>query len=163
TLRFSMRHRFAVAFLGVAVIALAVPAYRLIRQDYLPTNVDDGAFEVRVTAPEGLSLAAMDDLMQIFEDKVRQLPGVSLVLGTSGGDYNGSISSGRIFVKLIDYERRVFSWERLARGTVHLDPFEAFRHNLSQRDVMTAARRELLRYRDVKFQVIPIQTINLSG
>jgi hydrophobic/amphiphilic exporter-1 (mainly G- bacteria), HAE1 family len=163
TLKFSMRHRFAVALLGVAVIALAVPTYRLIRQDYIPTNVDDGAFEVRVTAPEGMSLAAMDDLMRTFEDKVLGLAGVSLTLGTSGGDYNGSIGQGRIFVKLIPYEERVFSWERLARGLVHLDPMEAFRHNLSQRDVMTAARRQLTRYRDVKFQVINIQTINLSG
>src|SRR5215467_12863232 len=163
TLRFSMRHRFAVALFGVAVIALAVPTYRLIRQDYLPTNVDDGAFEVRVTAPEGLSLAAMDDLMGTFESKMRELPGVAMVLGTSGGDYNGSIGSGRIYVKLVPYEGRVFSWERLVRGLAHLDPLEAFRHNLSQRDVMTAARRQLARYRDVKFQVLNVQTINLSG
>jgi HAE1 family hydrophobic/amphiphilic exporter-1 len=163
TLRFSMRHRFAVALLGVATIALAVPTYRLIRQDYLPTNVDDGAFEVRVTAPEGLSLAAMDELMRTFEDKLRTMPGVGLVLGTSGGDYNGSIGSGRIFVKLSPYEQRVFSWERLGSGIVHLDPLEAFRHNISQRDVMTAVRRQLARYRDVKFQVINVQTINLSG
>jgi HAE1 family hydrophobic/amphiphilic exporter-1 len=163
TLRFSMRHRIAVALLGVAVIALSVPMYRLIRQDYLPTNVDDGAFEVRITAPEGLSLAAMDDVMGTFEEKMRGLPGVSIVLGTSGGDYNGSISSGRIYVKLIPYEQRVFSWERLASGITHLDPLEAFRHNLSQRDVMTAARRQLSRYRDVKFQVLNVQTINLSG
>jgi hydrophobe/amphiphile efflux-1 (HAE1) family protein len=163
TLRFSMRHRIAVALVGVAVIALSVPTYRLIRQDYLPTNVDDGAFEVRITAPEGLSLAAMDDLMGTFEEKMRALPGVDMVLGTSGGDYNGSIGSGRIYVKLIPYEQRVFSWERLASGIVHFDPMEAFRHNLSQRDVMTSARRQLTRYRDVKFQVLNVQTINLSG
>jgi HAE1 family hydrophobic/amphiphilic exporter-1 len=163
TLKFSMRHRIGVALLGLAVIALAIPTYRLIRQDYLPTNVDDGAFEVRVTAPEGMSLAAMDDLMRLFESRIRSLPGVTLTLGTSGGDYNGSIGSGRIFVKLIPYEERVFSWERLFRGLYHLDPLEAFRHNLSQRDVMTAARRQLAPYRDVKFQVINVQTINLSG
>jgi HAE1 family hydrophobic/amphiphilic exporter-1 len=150
-LSFSMRHRFAVALLGASVIALAVPTYRLIRQDYLPTNVDDGAFEVRVTAPEGLSLAAMDDLMRTFVGKLKSLPGVDFVLGTSGGDYNGAISSGRIFVKLVPYEERVFSWSRLAGGIAHLDPLEAFRHNLSQRDVMTAARRQLAPYRDVKF------------
>jgi hydrophobic/amphiphilic exporter-1 (mainly G- bacteria), HAE1 family len=163
SLRFSMRHRFAVAILGIAVIALTMPTYRMIRQDYLPTNVDDGAFEVRVTAPEGMSLAAMDELMRTVEGGLRSLPGVSLVLGTSGGDYNGSISSGRVFVKLADYEERVFSWARLARGTLHLDPLEAFRHNLSQRDVMTAARRQMARFRDIKSQVINIQTINLAG
>src|SRR5262245_15527864 len=73
TLRFSMRHRIAVALMGVAVIALAVPTYRLIRQDYLPTNVDDGAFEVRVTAPEGMSLAAMDNVMTTVESKLQSL------------------------------------------------------------------------------------------
>src|SRR5262245_28459399 len=163
TLRFSMRHRFAVALLGVAVIGLAVPTYRLIRQDYLPTNVDDGAFEVRVNAPEGMSLTAMDELMRLFESKIQSLPGVTLVMGTSGGDYNGSLSQGRIFVKLVPYEDRVFSWERLTSGLSHLDPGEAFRHNVSQRDVMTAARRQLAPYKDVKFQVINVQTINLSG
>jgi HAE1 family hydrophobic/amphiphilic exporter-1 len=63
-LRFSMKHRAAVALFGVAVIALSIPMYRLIRQDYLPTNVDDGQFEVRASAPEGVSLAAMDDVMK---------------------------------------------------------------------------------------------------
>ena len=73
-LRFSMKHRYLVALLGVAVIAFSVPMYRLIRQDYLPTNVDDGQFEVRAVAPEGMSLAAMDDLMQTVErqDSVRR-------------------------------------------------------------------------------------------
>jgi HAE1 family hydrophobic/amphiphilic exporter-1 len=163
TLRFSMRHRLGIALLGVLVIALSVPMYGLIRQDYLPTNVDDGAFEVRVSAPEGLSLAAMDDLMKTFESKLQTLRGVNLVLGTSAGDYNGSLSSGRIFVQLVPYEERVFSWERLAWGIVHLDPLAAFRNNFSQRDVMTAARRQLAAYRDVKFQVNNVQTINLSG
>jgi len=163
TLRFSMRHRIAVAFLSAAVIGLAIPTYRLIRQDYLPTNVDDGAFEVRVTAPEGVSLVAMDDIMKAVEGKLQSVRGVSFVLGTSGGDYNGAVSTGRVFVKLLPYEERVFSWVSLARGLYHLDPLEAFRNNLAQRDVMTAARRQLSAYRDLRFQVIPVQTINLAG
>src|SRR5207253_2593037 len=72
-LKFSMKHRYAVALFGIAVMVLAVPTYRLIRQDYLPTNVDDGQFEVRVSAPEGLSLAAVDDLMRTVESKVRSV------------------------------------------------------------------------------------------
>src|SRR5438552_1309505 len=89
-LRFSMRHRFAVAGFAVGVMMLAVPTYRLIRQDYLPTNVDDGQFEVRVMAPEGLSLAAVDDAMKMVEDAVRGVRGVKLVAATSGADFNGS-------------------------------------------------------------------------
>jgi HAE1 family hydrophobic/amphiphilic exporter-1 len=163
SLRFSMKHRIAVAVLGVTVMALAVPTYRLIRQDYLPTNVDDGQFEVRVTAPEGLSLTAMDDIMRMIEDKVRAVHGVKLVLGTSAGDYNGSLSNGRIYVQLVPHEQRVFAWSRLFRGIIHADPFEAFRNNYSQRDVMQTVRRQLAQYRDLKFQINNIQTINLSA
>lgn len=162
-LRFSMRHRFAVAGFAVGVMMLAVPTYRLIRQDYLPTNVDDGQFEVRVMAPEGLSLAAVDDAMKMVEDTVRGARGVKLVAGTSGGDFNGSLSNSRLYVQLVPHEERVFSWTRLINGILHGDLLEAFHHNFSQRDVMTDVRRQLAKFRDLKFQVNNIQSINLSA
>jgi Cation/multidrug efflux pump len=151
------------ALFGVAVIAFSVPMYRMVRQDYLPTNVDDGQFEVRAVAPEGISLAAMDDLMQTFSSKVQSTAGVTTVLTTTAGDYNGSLSNGRIWVQMIPHEQRVFSWVRLANGIIHADPFEAFRNNFSQRDVMQKVRRQLASYKDVKFQINNIQSINLSG
>jgi len=163
SLKFSMKYRVLVAVFGVAVILFSVPMYRLVRQDYLPTNVDDGQFEVRAVAPEGMSLAAMDDLMQTVSRKVQATPGVTTVLTTTGGDYNGSLSSGRIWVQMIPHEQRVFSWVRLASGIIHADPFEAFRDNFSQRDVMQKVRRQLASYKDVKFQINNIQSINLSG
>jgi len=161
-LRFSMKHRYAVAVFGLAVMLLTVPTYRLIRQDYLPTNVDDGQFEVRMTAPEGLSLAAVDDAMIMIENTVRSVRGVKQVAGTSAGDYNGSLSNGRLYVQLVPHEERVFSWTRLLNGVVHLDPLDSFRHNFSQRDVMTDVRRKLAGFRDLKFQVNNIQSINLA-
>jgi HAE1 family hydrophobic/amphiphilic exporter-1 len=163
TLRFSMRHRIAFALLGVAVIGLTVPMYGVIRQDYLPTNVDDGQFEVRASGPEGLSLAAMDDLMQTVETRIKSTPGVTTVLGNSGGDYNGSISQGRIWVQLVPHGQRVFSWARVGNGILHGDPFEAFRNNFTQRDVMQNVRRQLAEIKGVRFQVNNSQSINLSG
>ena len=161
-LKFSMKHRFAVAAFALGVMALAVPTYRLIRQDYLPTNVDDGQFEVRATVPEGLSLAAVEDAMKTVEDTVRGVRGVKLVSATSGGDYNGSLSNPRLYVQLVPHEERVFSWVRLMKGILHGGPFEALRHNYSQRDVMTDVRRRLAQVPDLKFQVNNIQTINLA-
>ena len=163
TLRFSMKHRIAFALFGLAVIGLSIPMYRVIRQDYLPTNVDDGQFEVRAVAPEGMSLAAMDDMMQTVEARIKATPGVTTVLGSSGGDYNGSISNGRIWVRLVPYEERVFSWVRVGHGILRGDPFEAFRNNFSQRDVMQSVRRQMAQYKGVKFQVNNSQSINLSG
>jgi len=163
SLKFSMKHRLLVALFGVAVIGISIPMYRLVRQDYLPTNVDDGQFEVRAVAPEGMSLAAMDDLMQTVARKVQTTAGVTTVLTTTGGDYNGSLSNGRIWVQMVPHEQRVFSWVRLANGIIHVDPFEAFRNNFSQRDVMQKVRRQMASYKDVKFQINNVQSINLSG
>src|SRR5436190_10334022 len=163
SLRFSMKHRVAVALFGVAVIGLSVPMYRVIRQDYLPTNVDDGQFEVRAVAPEGMSLAAMDDLMSSVEAKIKSTPGVITVLGSSGGDYNGSLSQGRVWIQLIPHEKRVFSWVRLGHGILHGDPLEAFHNNFSQRDVMQNVRKEMAQFKGVKFQINNTQSINLSG
>jgi HAE1 family hydrophobic/amphiphilic exporter-1 len=163
TLRFSMKYRIGVALLGLAVIGLSLPMYRLIRQDYLPTNVDDGQFEVRATAPEGVNLAVMDNVMKAVEQKIQATPGVTTALGSSGGDYNASLSQGRIWVQLVPHEQRVFSWMRLLRGIAHGDPFEAFRNNFSQRDVMQDVRRQLAEYKDVRFQINNVQSINLSG
>ena len=163
SLRFSMKHRGFVAVLGLAVIALSLPMYRLIRQDYLPTNVDDGQFEVRAVAPEGISLAAMDDLMTEVEQQLLEIPGVVTVLGTSGGQYNASLAQGRVWVHLVPHKQRVFSWSRLGTGLLQADPFEAFRNNFSQRDVMQAARNQVAQYKGVSFQVNNVQSINLSG
>jgi HAE1 family hydrophobic/amphiphilic exporter-1 len=163
SLRFSMKHRVLVALVGAAVIGLSVPMYRLIRQDYLPTNVDDGQFEVRALAPEGVSLAAMDEVMKVVEGKLMATPGITTVLGSTGGDYNGSLSSGRIWVQLIPHEKRVFSWIRLGNGILHGDPLAAFRNNFSQRDIMQNVRRQLAQYKDIRFQINNSQSINLAG
>jgi len=88
--------------------------------------------------------------------------GVKLVAGTSAGDYNGSLSNGRLYVQLVPHEERVFSWPRLLNGIVHLNPLDAFQHNFSQRDVMTDVRRKLAGFPDLKFQVNNIQSINLA-
>ena len=42
----------------------AVPIYRQVKQEYIPSDVDESEFEVLVFGPEGMSLAAMDEAMQ---------------------------------------------------------------------------------------------------
>ena len=60
TLRWSLRYRWVVLLLSLAVIGANVPLYKLVKQDYIPTNVDESEFEVELTAPEGASLRSMD-------------------------------------------------------------------------------------------------------
>ncbi|MEZ6113874.1 MAG: efflux RND transporter permease subunit [Pirellulaceae bacterium] len=78
TLRYSMRFRWLVLLLSVAVIAANVPLYRMVNQDYIPTNVDESEFEVSVSAPEGASLVSMDETLRQVETEIRSIPGVEL-------------------------------------------------------------------------------------
>src|SRR5690606_2189791 len=145
-LGWSMRHRLAVAGLAAAVAISAIPLYGLVRQEFLPSGVDEGEFEVTVTAPEGTTLAAMNDAMAVLESEIRAMPSVRMVLTSVGGGFLGGVNQGDIYVRLAPHEERVFGWARLLRGIVTLDPLAAFRDNYSQRDVMQQVRQVLRRY-----------------
>ncbi|MGH7312137.1 MAG: efflux RND transporter permease subunit, partial [Candidatus Rokuibacteriota bacterium] len=154
TLGLAMRHRAVVALLALAVVVASVPLYRLLRQEYIPSNVDEAEFEVRVSAPEGTSLAAMDGIMRAVERELRGTPGVRLVLATAGGSFLGSVSEGRAYVRLAPHHERTFSFGRLGSGLLAGDPLAAFRDNYGQRDVMQEVRLRLRKYRDLRARVV---------
>ncbi len=156
----AMRHRLAVSIASLAVMASAVPLYGLLGKDYLPSGVDEGEFEVRVTAPQGTSLAAMDGQVRMLADEIRRVPGVRLVLATTGGSFLGAVNEARMYVGLTPHEDRLFSLPRLGRSLLHADPGAAFRGNHSQQEVMQAVRRRLHR---VAGPEVRIQVRNPSG
>jgi len=140
--------------------------YRLLRQDFFPANIDDGAFTVNYTFIEGMSVTAKDAVTQKIENEIRTIPGVTLVLGSTGqgpGGGGGGMGDARTFIQLKPHEERVFSLTRMVNGLLHGNPREAFTGNFSQRDVMNAVRQKLRKYRDVRAQVTNLQTINLGG
>src|SRR5688500_13023904 len=84
-LRFSMRFRWPVAVVAVLVVLSSVPLYKMVRQDYLPTDQDEAEFEIRVTAPEGVSFAAMDAAIQAIEADLAQMPEIRTIMSNAGG------------------------------------------------------------------------------
>src|SRR4029079_3196131 len=84
SLRLSMRFRWAVMLLSAATIATNWWLYDLVKQDYIPTNVDESEFEIRIPAPEGASLVSMDEVLQRLETQIREVPGIELVMTTVG-------------------------------------------------------------------------------
>jgi HAE1 family hydrophobic/amphiphilic exporter-1 len=162
-LRFSMRHRWLVAALAVLVMLSVVPLYGLLRQDYLPGNVDQGEFFVSVSAPEDTSLASMDEIMRMVERELRTTPGVRLVLATAGGSFLGGVNQGRAYVGLTPHEERVFSLARLARGLLAGDPGAAFRGNVSQQEIMQEVRRRLRRFPYIRVAVRNPVGFNIGG
>jgi len=153
SLKKSMRYRWLVLALSIAVIASNVPLYNLVQQDYIPTNVDESEFEVRMEAREGASLPATNETIAAAEEMLRETSGVELVLSTVGTRGFGGVNRGEIYVRLQDITTRSFSMGRFWTGLLHGDPGEAFRGNFTQRDKMTEIRRKLNTLSDVRVSV----------
>ncbi|HYO25905.1 MAG TPA: efflux RND transporter permease subunit [Lacipirellulaceae bacterium] len=151
-LGWSMRHRWAIMTLSLAVIASNVPLYGLVNQDYIPTDVDEGEFEARISAPEGVSIASMEEMIAEVEPKVRAVPGVVHVLSNVSGSARGA-SAASMYIRLTDIEERSFSWERLARAIWHGHPGEAFAGNFNQRDKMREVRSIIGQYPELRASV----------
>jgi hydrophobic/amphiphilic exporter-1 (mainly G- bacteria), HAE1 family len=159
----SMRHRWLVVTLSLLVIFSTIPLYNVVKQDYIPTDVDEAEFEVRVTAPQSASLAAMDEAMRLVEAELRRVPGVRLVLASAGGGFLGSVNQGNAYVRIAPHDERTFSLTRLWQGLWRGDPLSAWRGNYSQRDVMQEVRGRLRQFRDLRVSVRNIPSFNTGG
>jgi hydrophobic/amphiphilic exporter-1 (mainly G- bacteria), HAE1 family len=162
-LGFALRHRLLVASVGIAVIASSWPLYRLVKQEYVPTQVDEAEFELNVTAAQGASIGAMDDVMRRIGADLRATPGVRDTLLSAGGSFIGGVNTGSGFIRIAPHEERIFSLDRLWRETLAGRPLAAFRGNYSQSDVMLEVRKKLRRYRDLRVSVRNVPSFNIGG
>jgi HAE1 family hydrophobic/amphiphilic exporter-1 len=156
----AMRRRWLVAGLALLVIASSAPLYKVVRQEYVPGNVDEGEFDVYVTAPEGTALASMNQAALRIEEELKQIPGIRVVLASAGGSsFLGSVNNARCYVRLAPHAQRVFSWQRLLQWP----PWRAFQGNYSQRDVAMEVRKRLRQFTDLRVSVRNPQTFSLGG
>jgi HAE1 family hydrophobic/amphiphilic exporter-1 len=160
-LAWSMRHRAVVAALAVAVMASTVPLYRMVRQEYVPTNVDESEFEMSVMAPEGTSLVAMEEVLSRITEEMKELPGVEHTVAIVGTGYLQNVNVGRMYVRIAPIEDRVLSIPRVFKQLFKGEPMEAFRGLYSQREVMSAVRARLKEaLPDCRIQVRNLQPMN---
>ncbi|MEW6156876.1 MAG: efflux RND transporter permease subunit [Verrucomicrobiota bacterium] len=159
-LGYSIRHRGGVVVVALLVVLTSVPLYKLVRQEYIPSNVDEGEFEMSITAREGTSLPAMIQAALAVEKEVRAIPGVRLILTSiGGGGLLGNVNNARFYIQLAPHQERTFSWMRL----INLNPLSAFKGNYSQRDVMQEVRRRLKKFPDLRLSVRNLQSFSLGG
>ncbi len=158
-LDWALHRRWLVVALALAVIASSIPLFGLVRQEYIPTNVDEGEFDVSVTAPEGASLPSMNAVAERIEAELWKVRGVRLVLASAGGSFLGGLNNARFYVRLAPHAERVFSWRRFFT----LTPWRAFEGNYSQREVVTEIRKRLRQFPDLRSSVRNPQTISLGG
>lgn len=162
-LRFTLKHRTATAVLCVLVMLSSIPLFKVVKTEYIPSDVDESEFEINVNGPEGTSLAAMDEAMRAVEAELRQIPAIQTVLSNAGGGFLGGVNQGRAFVRIAPHEERRPSVTRFLSGLVRLDPMSAFEGNYTQRDVMTDVRKRLSKFKDLRSSVRNIASFNIGG
>ena len=159
----AMRHRLVVALLAFAVVLTSIPLYRAVKQEFIPTNVDEAEFEVSVNGPEGTNLAVMNETITAMEKDILETPGVRLVLSSAGGGFLGGVNQGNAYVRIAPHEERTLSftkfWRELKKGT----PLNAFKGNYTQQDVMSEVRRRMQKYAPMRSGVRNGQSFNFGA
>jgi HAE1 family hydrophobic/amphiphilic exporter-1 len=162
-LAFAMRHRIAVSLIALAVILSSLPLYRAVKQEFIPTNVDEAEFEVSINGPEGTNLAVMNEAIQLIEKDLLSVPGVRLVLSNAGGGFLGGVNQAGAYVRIAPHEERTFSLGRLWTETKKGNPLKAFKGNYAQQDVMLEVRRRLQKYAPMRGSVRNAPSFNFGS
>ena len=142
-----------------------MPLYRLVKQEYIPSDVDEAEFEVSVDGPEGTSLAAMDEAMQAIEREMRAVRGVRRVLATAGGGFLGGVNQGeRLRAHRAARGAHVLARAALATSAPAGDPLARLPRQLqpARRDAARSAQR-LRKFRDLRMQRAQHPVFNIGG
>jgi HAE1 family hydrophobic/amphiphilic exporter-1 len=162
-LAFSMRHRLAISVVSLGVIFSTVPLYRAVKQEFIPTNVDEAEFEVNINGPEGTNMAVMNEAMKEIEKQILSTHGVRMVLSNAGGSFLGGLNQGGAYVRIAPHEERTLSFGRIWTETLKGNPFKAFRGNYTQQDVMTEVRKRLQKFAPMRAGVRNAQSFNFGA
>src|SRR5262247_2969513 len=153
SLALAMRHRWVIVAISALTLLSAVPIYRQVKQEYIPSDVDEAEFEVLIFGPENMSLAAMDEAVQELARETRATKGVALTLASAGGGFLTKVNQGYMYVRTVPHWERTLTPERIWKGLIHGRPLEGFQGNYSQRDVMMALRQKFRKFTDMRTQV----------
>jgi len=159
-LGWSMRHRLVIAGLGIVTMAATVPLFRMVRQEYLPANVDESEFEMSINATEGTSLSSMEAVLDRVYKELSGMPGIRHMVCLVGTGYLQAVNNARVYIRLEDVENRVFSLSRLWTKTLEGKPLDAFKDVYAQRDVMQAVRAKMKQFTDLRTRVGNVQSLN---
>jgi HAE1 family hydrophobic/amphiphilic exporter-1 len=128
----SLGHRKVVAGIGLACVAATVPLFALVGKEFIPVD-DQSEFEISIELPTGTSFEAANALVREIEGEVRKLPAVRDILASIGDTRGGGGAATRadIYVGLSPLDER----------------------DISQFEVMAAARKIFVRYPDLRVNI----------
>ena len=138
-LRFVMKRRWVVLIAVVMTLGSCVPLAGKANKGFLPAN-DEAHFEMVVRTPEGTSLAQTQLVAERMAREIRGWPEVVRTLVTIGDDNARTQNVGRVYVRLVDPEKRA----------------------LKQNELMDRARREIASKQDKSLR-ITVQEVAAFG
>ncbi len=138
-LRFVMKRRWVVVIASALTLGSCMPLAGAANKGFLPVN-DEAQFEMVVRAPEGTSLAQTQLISERIAREVRQWPEVERTLMTIGDDNARTQNVGRVYVRLVDPEKR----------------------KAKQNELMDRARREIAAKQDKNLR-ISVQEVAIFG
>ncbi len=139
-LGWSLRHRPAVLLIALVSFGGAGYAAKRLRFEFMPQE-DQSQFNVRVTAPQGTSLAGTDAIAGKVRADLKGLPWLEYTMTTIGADALNKVNEGLIYVKMKDKGLR----------------------KISQQDAVNWVREKVRGLRDVKVSVEPFQPVSIGG
>lgn len=162
-LRLVLRFRVMTSLLALAIILSSVPLYGLLRQDYLPSDVDEAEFSININGPEGSSFVAFDQALRAVEDRVRAHPAVRTMLSSVGGSFLGQVNRADMYIRIAPHEERYLSVPRFFKELFRGHPGDAFKGNYTQSDVQQDIRKILREFPDLRGSVRPFAAFNIGG
>jgi HAE1 family hydrophobic/amphiphilic exporter-1 len=162
-LRIAMRFRWITAGLAVLMMLAAVPLYGMLRQDYMPSDVDEAEFTINVNGPEGVSFASFNEALLEVERRVDAHPAVRTMLSSVGGQFLAQVNRAEIYVRIAPHEERYPSITRFIRSLLRGEPMATFRGNYTQSDVMRDIRKSLGGMPDLRSSVRNFAAFNIGG
>jgi len=108
SLRFSLRHRFAVMTVSLTILIVTVYLFVQIPKGFLPSE-DIGQIFSFTEGPEGISFQAMAQRQQAVVEAISKHPGIAYISSTVGGGSSfvaGASNTGRIFLRLKPRDQR---------------------------------------------------------
>ncbi|MGH9766156.1 MAG: efflux RND transporter permease subunit, partial [Blastocatellia bacterium] len=162
-LKFVLRHRFLVWAFMLLVMASSIPLYGMVKQDFIPSDVDEAEFGVNLSAPEGTSLSAMNEALQAVEAELKQMPEIRMMLGQAGSSWMGSVNNAEIYLRIPPHQERTINLTKFWKGLKRGEPLAVFRGNYSASDVQQKVRQRVRKFTHLRPTVRNPQTINLGG
>jgi len=104
-LGFGLRRPALVLLAALAVLAGAVPAFRALPSEFVPTQ-DQSRLMVRLQSAVGSSIEEMDGLMKKAERAIETHPEVKRLFAVTGGFGGAGVNTGMMFVTLVGRDER---------------------------------------------------------